>query len=92
MPVYLVTYDLIAKDGEVRDYQPIYDALDKFENRQVLYSVFLVEASAAVAIEAVLEPVLRKKDRYFISRVRPNEHRYRAMAGINQWLADHPPV
>ena len=91
MPVYLVTYDLIAKANEARDYDPIYEALDKFPNRQVLYSVFLVEADAVLTIEAALQPSLRKGDRYFITRLRSNGFRYRAMPGVNQWLLDHPP-
>lgn len=92
MPIYTVTYDLIAKKGETRDYQPVYDALDKFPNFQALYSVFLVEASSAATIETALTSVLRKTDRYLIDRLRPNEYKYRAIAGINDWLAAHIPV
>lgn len=91
MPIYLTTYDLIAKDGETRDYQPIWDAIDTFPNFQVLYSVFLVEAPSAASIESALVAVLRKTDRYFIDRVRPSEHKYRAMKGVNDWLVAHPP-
>lgn len=92
MPVYLVTYDLVeAYSGEKRNYQPIWDALDTFDNHEVLYSVYLVEAESAVAVEQVIKPALRKGDRHFITRLRPNEHRYAAMQGTNQWLADHPP-
>lgn len=92
MPIYTVTYDLIAKDGNQRDYQPVWDAIDKFPNFQALYSVFLVEASSAASIKAELEAVLKKGDRYLIDRLRPNEHTFRAMPGINDWLEAHPPV
>jgi hypothetical protein len=91
LPVYVVTYDLIAKAGEKRDYQPIWDAIGQFPNHEVLYSVFLVEAPSAVNVEETIKPALRKDDRYFVTRLRKNEHRYRAMPGTNQWLADHPP-
>lgn len=91
MPVYTLTYDLICKDGETRDYQPIWDAIDGFPNFQVLYSVFLVEAASAVTVENAIKPTLRKNDRYFIDRLRPSEYRYSAMKGVNQWLAAHPP-
>lgn len=91
MPIYVVTYDLIAKKGEVRDYQPVWDALDNYPNFQVLYSVFLVDAPSDAHVEAALEPSLRKTDRYLIDRFRKGERRYRAMKGINDWLAAHPP-
>lgn len=90
MPVYLLTYDLVTKSGEKRDYQPLYDAINEFENHQALYSVFLVSADSASAIEKAISPTLRKSDRYFITRLYPNTHRYRVMPGTNQWLADHP--
>lgn len=91
MPIYVVTYDLIAKDGEKRDYQPIWDAIDTFPNHEVLLSVFLVQADSATEVETAITPALRKTDRYLVSRLRPNEYKYRAMPGTNQWLADHPP-
>ena len=91
MPVYFVTYDLIAKKGETRDYKPIWDAIDTFPNFQALYSVFLVQAANTRAVEITITPSLRKTDRYFIDRVRAgDEHKYRAIKGINQWLKDHP--
>lgn len=91
MPIYTVTYDLIAKKGETRDYQPVWDAIDSYPNFQALYSVFLIEASSAADIKATLGAVLRKTDRFLIDRLRPNEYRYRAIEGINDWLAAHPP-
>ena len=92
MPVYLLTYDLIAKDGEQRDYGPLYKAIDQFSNHQVLYSVFAMEATSAAAIETEITPTLRKNDRYFITRLRADQHRYRVIPGFNQWLAAHPLV
>jgi hypothetical protein len=92
MPVYLVTYDLIAKKGEVRDYQPLYEVLENFPNFEALYSVYLVEANSGADIESVISPVLRDSDRYFITRLRKSEYRSRAAKGINAWLAAHPPA
>jgi hypothetical protein len=92
MPVYLLTYDLIAKDGEQRDYGPLYKAIDQFPNHQVLYSVFGMDAPSAAAIEIAIVPALRKNDRYFITRLRANQHRYRVIPGFNQWLLAHPLV
>lgn len=92
MPIYLVTYDLIAKGGEKRDYQPIWDAIDTFPNHEVLYSVSLVEAASATAIKDAISPALRKNDRFFVTRVRNGEHTYRAMKGTNAWLEAHPPA
>ena len=92
MPIYVVTYDLIAKKNETRDYQPIWDAIDTFPNFQALYSVFLVDAPTKTAVRTALLSALRKNDRYLITRMRPNDFHYRAIDGINEWLEAHPPV
>ncbi len=91
MALFLISYDL-HKD---RNYQPLYDAMEKLESKAILESVWMLEVNnTATEVRDWLHDLLDDDDKIFVIELRP-QHAWASRnlgTSVNNWIREHNSV
>ncbi|MCZ7451358.1 CRISPR-associated endonuclease Cas2 [Agrobacterium rhizogenes] len=88
MTPYLVTYDL----NKNKDYQTLYDELEKLNGHRTMLSVWLVPSSKnAMDFKKHLLSFMDDDDSVWVTEVTKNHAFSNAKNGTNAWLKKYPP-
>jgi len=88
MASYLLTYDL----NNSKDYQKLYDELERLGGHRTLYSVWLVSVdNTAVELRKHLTKFIDADDSMWVLEVTHNNSYNNVRKGTNAWLTNNPP-
>lgn len=88
MTSYIISYDLIKR----KDYQTLWDELDRLKAHRALESVWLLNVNnTAKQILDHFQTFIDADDRFFVAELTNNHATTRAKAGTTNWISNNPP-
>lgn len=88
MTTYTVSYDLVKR----KDYQSLWDELDRLDAHRTQDSYWLVNVNnTAKELHDHLKSFADSDDRLWVSELTRNHYYSNARAGTNDWLKANPP-
>lgn len=88
MTSYLLSYDL----NKTKDYQKLYDELERLDGHRTQASVWLIAVNnTAGELKDHLENFIDDDDSLWVLEVTKNNARKMARKGTNDWLKANPP-
>ncbi|WP_404425653.1 hypothetical protein [Thalassospira australica] len=88
MTTYTVTYDLRKR----KDYQTLWDELERLNAHRTADSYWLVSVSnTAIELHNHLKSYIDSDDRLWVSELTTNHYYKNAIGGTNDWISKNPP-